>query len=276
MTISARGRKVLRLGFFGLLLGAGGLAARGDIRVPNQPTVCPQQPVVSAACQAANTLMVNTRRIRLNYELQDVGPSGVSRVELWATRDGQSWQRYSDDPPTTGPLVLHVAEEGRYGFTVVARSGVGVLGRRPSPGDQPQVWVIVDETAPVMQLHEAKVGQGESAGTLEVRWSASDAHLKAHPYTISYAASPEGPWQPIARDLDRDRTSFVWSLPKEVPYRFWVRVEAVDRAGNVGQVTSPRPVLVDHAQPRGVITTVEPAQPAAPQRPMLFTTTAEE
>ncbi len=248
MTISARGRKVLRLGFFGLLLGAGGLAARGDIRVPNQPTVCPQQPVVTAACQAANTLMVNSRRVRLNYELQDVGPSGVSRVELWATRDGQSWQRYSDDPPTTGPLVLHVAEEGRYGFTVVARSGVGVLGRRPSPGDQPQVWVIVDETAPVMQLHEAKVGQGENAG----------------------------PWQPIARDLDRDTTSFVWSLPKEVPYRFWVRVEACDRAGNVGQVTSPRPVLVDHAQPRGVITTVEPAQPTAPQRPMLFTTTVDE
>jgi hypothetical protein len=62
---------------------------------------------------------VNSRRIKLNYEVREVGPSGVSAVELWATRDGKTWQCYSNEPPPAGPLVVHVAEEGCYGFTLV-------------------------------------------------------------------------------------------------------------------------------------------------------------
>src|SRR5262249_54069414 len=64
---------------------------------------------------------VNSRRIKLNYEVREVGPSGVAAVELWATRDGKTWQCYSNEPPPAGPLVVHVAEEGSYGFTLVVK-----------------------------------------------------------------------------------------------------------------------------------------------------------
>jgi hypothetical protein len=35
-----------------------------------------------------------------------------------------------------------------------------------------------------------------------------------------------------------------------VPYQFYVRVEAVDRAGNVGGDETRKPVIVDLSQPK--------------------------
>src|SRR5205814_7780517 len=46
--------------------------------------------------------LVGSKRVSLNYELKEVGPSGVSQVELWYTQDGRSWNKYplrfGDDP----------------------------------------------------------------------------------------------------------------------------------------------------------------------------------
>src|SRR5262249_39012805 len=44
---------------------------------------------------------VGSKRVSLNFELKDVGPSGVSAVELWYTNNGRSWNKYPqrfDDP----------------------------------------------------------------------------------------------------------------------------------------------------------------------------------
>jgi hypothetical protein len=222
---------------------------------PDAPGAKPAPP--KAAPGKPLEVTATSRRIRLNYEIRDVGPSGVASIELWATRDGKTWQRYSDEPPpASGPLVVHVAEEGRYGFTIVVKSGVGFSGRRPQPGDQPQVWVEVDETRPVVRQLDVRVGRGDDRGNLTVTWSASDAHLVARPITISTATGKDGPWTPIASDLENSGR-YVWKMPRDVPYQFFVRVEAVDRAGNRGSEETSRPVAVDHAQPRGVILGVD-------------------
>ena len=92
-------------------------------------------------------------------------------------------------------------------------------------GDAPQIWVEVDATRPVVQLTEVKVGKDADAGKLMLSWSGSDANLRQQPYTLSYAVAKEGPWSPIAGDLDKGVTSYVWTMPRDVPYRFWVRVE---------------------------------------------------
>src|SRR5262245_10173874 len=88
----------------------------GEIMVPaeatvEKPTGC--GPAIPCSSAKAPSLLVNSRRIRLNYSIADVGPSGVAHVELWATRDGRNWARYSKEPPPVGPMVVHVAEEGR-------------------------------------------------------------------------------------------------------------------------------------------------------------------
>src|SRR5262249_49409059 len=89
---------------------------------------------------------VNSRRVSLNYRIDDQGPSGVSVMELWYTQAGRNWQKYGEEKAATPPFVFDVDHEGLYGFTMVARSGVGLGSRPPQIGDQPQIWVEVDET----------------------------------------------------------------------------------------------------------------------------------
>jgi hypothetical protein len=202
--------------------------------------------------------MVKSKRISLNYEVRDKGPSGAS-VELWYTQDsGRSWQRYgqvSDSPP----FVFEVGGEGLYGLTLVARSGVGLGDRPPQVGDPPQVWVQVDLTPPKVRLDRVDVGQGQDAGKLTISYDAYDANLGRQPITLSYATDLAGPWRPIAEHVENSKR-YVWQMPSGIPYQFYVKVEATDRAGNVGADQTAQPVKVDLSQPKSVILDIGPAK----------------
>lgn len=227
-----------------------------------QPPFCGQACPVStrgerlAKKAVVPTTVVNSRRLRLNYSIKDIGPSGVSAVELWATRDGKSWARYSNEPPPEGPLVVQVADEGKYGFTVVVRNGVGERSPAPVAGDTPQMWVVVDETKPEVRVHDAKAGCGADKGTLVVHWSASDERLALRPVTVSIAAKKSGPWLAVATAVENTGKHTV-ALPKDHPYEFFVKVEAVDKAGNLGCDTLLTPIKIDHCRPKGTITGVD-------------------
>jgi hypothetical protein len=198
-------------------------------------------------------LLVKDRRIKLNYNITDVGPSGIACVELWATRDGKHWQRYSNEPPPSGPLCVHVAEEGKYGFSLVVKNGLGIASPAPKAGEAPQLWVEVDETPPSVQLTECAVGYGDS---LVIGWTANDVHLADNPISVSTAVSKDGPWTVVASGLS-NTGRFVWKMPKDLPYEFFVKVDAADQAGNVGGDQTARPVKVDLCKPRGTITGID-------------------
>jgi hypothetical protein len=204
--------------------------------------------------------LVNSKTISLSYELKDVGKSGVSVVELWYTTDGRNWLKYPDRAQQQSPYVFQVDAEGLYGFTLVARSGVGLGEQPPKYGDPPQIWVEVDLTKPVVRLQNVEVGRGPESGNLTITWTATDKNLERQPITLSYAETADGPWKPIAANLENSGR-YLWKMPADVPYRFLVRVEAADRARNVGgdQTEPSRPVIVDLSQPKVQVLGVEPA-----------------
>src|SRR5262249_59494669 len=87
--------------------------------------------------------MVNSKKISLGYEIKGQGPSGISTIELWYTQDGKSWQKYpkhqvGDKNAGASVYEVTVHQEGLYGFTLLAKSGVGLGERPPQVGDQPQ------------------------------------------------------------------------------------------------------------------------------------------
>ena len=47
-------------------------------------------------------------------------------------------------------------------------------------------------------------------------------------------------------------------MPPDLPWAFYLKVEAVDRAGNVGEAVTPGQVKVDLQQPKAQITDVQP------------------
>ena len=99
------------------------------------------------------TLLVANPKFKLQYAVDDAGPSGPATVELWITQDGgRTWIRRGDDEDRVSPIEVDLGGEGTFGLCLVARSASGLGDQPPAPGDPPQTWVEVDSTAPVVQI----------------------------------------------------------------------------------------------------------------------------
>jgi hypothetical protein len=175
---------------------------------------------------------VRSKTFRLNYTIDNVGPSKVKHVEVWMTRDTKLWSRYKGDAPPGGTYELTVESAGRYGFTLRPCSGVGRAPRPPDVGEQPQLWIQVDETKPEVRIHSVSVGEKEDLGTFTVSYTARDAHLRSKPISLFYSASKEGPWTQLL--ADQENTGSLKCSTKDLPFEFFLRLEAIDEAGNKG------------------------------------------
>jgi hypothetical protein len=215
---------------------------------------------------AGERRFVNSKRVVVNCELKEFGPSGVSLVELWYTHDARAWNKGPEfrmnagDEKDRQSITFDVLSEGIYGLSLLARSGVGLGDRPPQVGDRPHLWIEVDTTKPTVKLLSVVVGTGADKGKLTVAWDARDKNLAAAPISLSYAKSADGPtWERFAEKI-ANSGRHVWTLPGEnLPYQFHIKVEAADLAGNIGEAITPELVKVDLATPKVKILTVEPS-----------------
>src|SRR5262245_20557720 len=204
--------------------------------------------------------VVGSKRISIDYEVSEVGKSGLSVVELWYTRnDGRNWTKYDERTNPQPPYSFEVSEEGLYGSTLVARNNAGGGEQPPKAGDPPQVWVEADLTRPLVRLVGVEVGKGTDLGNLTILWSASDKNLARGPITLSYAEQPAGPWQTIGAN-EENTGRYVWRMPESVPFKIYVHVEAKDAAENVGTSEPSKPIVVDMAQPKVKVRNVTPGK----------------
>ena len=118
----------------------------------------------------------------------------------------------------------------------------------------------VDLTKPLVRIQNIDPPRSVEDRNLTITWSASDKNLGRQPITLSYAELAEGPWTPIAANLENSGR-YVWPMPLNLPFRIYVKVEAADRAGNVGSAQTANPILVDLSKPKVTITTIEPRTP---------------
>jgi hypothetical protein len=214
-------------------------------------------PLTQAGSSAPPSVrLVNSKRITINYEIKDVGPSGVSELEVWHTQNGKTWTKKDVSSQAKPPYVIDVAEEGLHGFTLLARNGIGLAKETPKPGDLPQIWVEVDTTDPVVELTGIHAHCTSSSQNVVIHWKASDKNFGPTPITISYAEKADGPWRVAVANVP-NTGRYEWPLPADAPARFYVRVEAVDLVGHIASAQTPKPALMDRIQPIVSILTVE-------------------
>ena len=139
----------------------------------------------------------------------------------------------------------------------MVQSKDGLTGQGPSSGDDADIWIVVDTTAPLAQITSVPYGRGAEAGKLVINYKVADPLLTLRPITISYAANPAGPWE-IVKEGARNESRLAWKVSREVPEQIFLKIEAVDRAGNIGTHVLSQPVDVSGLVPRGTIHGVTP------------------
>ena len=195
--------------------------------------------------------LINTTQATVDYKIDQVGPSGVGRVEIYMTPDkGQTWHRLSEDIAKHSPASINLPGDGVYGIRIAVANGNGFGGRSPVRGDAPHCTIEVDTTKPFVRLRSTDVLA--STGHVELRWNATDKNLGNQPVSLFFSSRQDGPWQVIARGVKNDGVHR-WAFPRDAGGQFFFKVEVADLAGNVSYDVSGQPVLIDTAEPRATV-----------------------
>ncbi|MCI0703305.1 MAG: hypothetical protein L0241_19680 [Planctomycetia bacterium] len=248
---------------------------------PSLPTQGGWNSATGPTVEMTRAQVINYPRFDLGFDLEARGPSGISRVDLWVTRDdGRSWQKWSQHDGKGGAVrvMLDIREnlqlEGSYGFRLVPVSGAGLSEREPSTGDVPELRIVLDVTAPQIDLFPP-VSDPNAADTLVIQWKATDKNFGDDPITLEWSEAPGGPWKPVASAANEaivqvgalatpiarrlpNTGQFGWRVPPGIPARVYLKATAKDAAGNVREVVTREPILVDLTKPRAKISGIVP------------------
>lgn len=248
------------------VLGAAGDPPRTDASVPSEssrvnakdsasfvkaekiPTAIPRsarygieqaghtEPAPPAALETptSNLSVSRSRRITINYAL-DEGDDVDRRVELWGTRDrGQTWRRLAFDPDGQSPIEAELEEEGVWGLHILIASSS--TAESVPAGREPDFYVEVDTQPPAVEVAEPEL----RAGQVILRWTALDKNLAERPIDLLGARAPGGPWKKIASRVPNNG-EYIWNFARDgVHGPMFFRVRARDRAGNLGWADSTR------------------------------------
>jgi hypothetical protein len=228
---------------------------------PQVVQVTPTVPAVAGPATVApkqdgapvHHLLVNSTHVFLEYRIEQAGPSGVGRVEIWCTRDkGQSWQKLGENPDRKSPAEVNLAGDGIYGLTLVVSNGLGFGAQPPVPGEAPDWWIEVDTTRPTAQITSVRLAT-EDGLAVHVAWTSQDRNLGNGPVELFYAASRQGPWVPMAKGL-KGEGQFRWLPPLDIGPHAYVRLAVRDLAGNITVTETTNPVALDDlSRPRASI-----------------------
>ena len=214
-------------------------------------------------------LVVNSTEVQLEYAVEEVGPSGVAKADVWLTRDnGLTWKILTEDTDGKSPADCKLPGEGEFGITLVLTNGSGAPGREPTPGEKPEVVLEVDTTFPTAKLSYAQVLATEGGGgpALFVKWEAKDKNLGEKPIRLLLGESTAGPFVPFAEPL-ANSGEFRWPVPANCPPKMYLKLEVMDAGGNLTQVEHPTPVLMDPARPKGKVLAARPGKAGGEIKP---------
>ena len=225
--------------------------------IPQAPPPLPASSNLPSPAPASSNLpaqrqIVNSTKVFLDYQIENAGQANAAKVEVWMTRDqGQNWTKLAEDAQSKSPLEVTLPGEGLFGVMLVVGAGAP-----PTAKDAPDWWIEVDTTKPAAQITGIQTVHDKGQPSVLVRWTAQDKNLGDTPVDLFYAATPQGPWQPIAKGL-KAQGEHRWTPPAGIGAQAHLQLVVHDTAGNTSVCNTLEPiVLQEQARPRAVIRNV--------------------
>ncbi len=226
-------RSVSLLAVCGALIAAEGLAPEAEVIDNKQISVSPK------------------KELTFNVPVD----ATVATRELWyRTFDGKvwgAWQKHSitfakDTPITWAP------PEGHWQVYLRKILTSGLAAEVPGEATKAHGEFIIDRTAPVVSIgfpaSKAKLRGGDR---YTIKWDAQDAHLRTTPVNILWSVDGKGTFAPVATGI-ANNGAFEWTVPKDMTTAGVLKIEAADKATNVGAAETTA-ILVDSIKPKGKV-----------------------
>ena len=217
-----RSRTGVRAWFLGFsILGAAGLAVGA---------------IASAA--GADPASTSTAKVPLiyykgrNFRIPITLPAGtrnrIKEVSLLVSENsGFKWRAVSKTFPDHPTFSFRSSHDGEYWFAVQTLTVDGQVSPKEDTTVEPNLKVVVDTMAPVLQL-EADGRRGSRAA---VRWDAKDEYLDLKSLTLEYQVEGVGVWRRVPISRPKLIGSQGWDAGTAEALK--VRMTVADRAGNV-------------------------------------------
>lgn len=226
--------------------------------------------VVDAVPPMRNILgpdIVNTRAVGLAIRAQDAGPAGLATVRLWSSaNNGESWSagpEVSEAPFNNLPW--QVPADGRYLLALVATDQSGNTNPVPQDRSAAQFSILVDTERPVISLANPNgvVLAGSDDGAtgrriykpgdqVEVRFSVADANAAPRGVAVFLQPAANARWEELGVEQPHDQ-AFTFAIPDIATTSARIKVQAVDVAGNLGEIVAGETFSIDNAVERGAV-----------------------
>lgn len=217
-------------------------------------------PSAAQASTIGQAFHCKSRAFSLDYSVEALGGSTLADVELWGTEDGgRQWQKWGSDPDRVSPFDVQVGNDGLFGFRMVVVGTNGIVSNRPREGDSADVWINIDTQVPSINITRAVYGEGPEDGLLVIDYHCEDGHLVERPIALAYSERTEGPWTEIATGL-ANTGLYLWKAPQTLPDKVYLKIECVDKAGNIGKHRLDLPIDIRGLAPRGIIQGFRPIE----------------
>lgn len=221
--------------------------------------------LLAAASFAADATLAEERQTVENRQIpvwakQEVNinvkadPDVASR-ELWyRSFDGKAWsawqkhgQAFSKDAPITW-----AAPEAHWQVYIrkVLTSGLAM----PEPGAETKVHgeFIIDRSAPAVAVKFPATKAILAGGAkYTVTWDATDPYLRGAPVAVKWSRDGKAEGETVATAIPNSG-SFEWTVPRDMTTSGVLRIEALDKAGNLGAAESGN-LTVDSIKPKGKV-----------------------
>ena len=234
-----------------------GSSANGNITID---AVAPSRNILGPAISAS-------RDISLAIRTQDAGPSGIAAVRLWFSNDdGANWNagpELTSEPFESVPW--RAPSDGLFQLYLVATDRAGNANAEPKGAAASQFRVLVDTESPTLSLAAAigivdpqKAADApvrrifKPGDRVNVQFSVQDPNVRADGISVLFQPQQGGRWEVVAKGLAPDQP-YVFTIPNIATTSARIKVQAVDVAGNQGEVTGAETFSIDNQVETGAV-----------------------
>ena len=175
---------------------------------------------------------VRSRHLSLEYRL--TGAQAGAVVDLWYTRDrGRTWHPGDDKGYPASPIRFRVPAEGLYGWVISLRNDPDSPTSAPMAGTQPQRWVFVDATPPLLQWEGVEPAEDfATSRRVYLRWTAYDSNLPVRPISLAWQSSIDQIWH-VLEEAIPNTGRYDWTVPEEVAGQLTLNIAVCDEGRHV-------------------------------------------